>query len=411
MSQSCAGLLKAAVRQSPAFSRQGVLERLFVSWFSGFVYNQIWEDPRTDLEALALSPHHRVLTIASGGCNICHYLLGGAGSVTAVDLNIHHVHLSRLKLEAARRLPGHDAFFRFFGQADDTANIGAFTRHILPYLKLSHPDTAAYWQGSGSFFGKPRISMFTDNLYEHARMGQFLRLLRNICRLSGRDPERILSATSLQEQREAYRRELEPLLTSRLMRFVSDYAVAVFSLGIPPQQYRALKRECSGGVLEEYRKRIEKLACGFPVSDNPFAWQAFGRRYDARTPSALPEYLRAANHAALQTAAPRAEVVHDSLGGYLDRQPDRCLDRYALLDSQDWMTPKTLRGLWTAIARTGRPGARIIFRTAGEISPIEKTLPAPLRRRFRYHGETSRRLSPGDRSCLYGAFHLYELTE
>ena len=113
----------------------------------------------------------------------------------------------------------------------------------------------------------------------------------------------------------------------------------------------------------------------------------------------------------LQAAAPRAEVVHDSLGGYLDKQPDRSLDRYVLLDSQDWMTPKALRDLWAAIARTGRPGARVIFRTAGELSPIEQALPAPLRRRFQYHEETSRRLSPGDRSCLYGAFHLYELTE
>ncbi len=27
------------------------------------------------------------------------------------------------------------------------------------------------------------------------------------------------------------------------------------------------------------RSRLEKLACGFPLTDNYFAWQAFGRGY------------------------------------------------------------------------------------------------------------------------------------
>ena len=52
----------------------GALERLFTLMFQGFVYNQIWEDPSVDLEALELQPHHRLLTIACGGCNILNYL-------------------------------------------------------------------------------------------------------------------------------------------------------------------------------------------------------------------------------------------------------------------------------------------------------------------------------------------------
>ena len=48
----------------------------------GFVYNQIWEDPDVDLEALALQPHHTLITIASGGCNVLNYL--------AADPRAHH---------------------------------------------------------------------------------------------------------------------------------------------------------------------------------------------------------------------------------------------------------------------------------------------------------------------------------
>ena len=46
--------LNEAVRRNRAFSREGLLERLFERLFRGLVYTQIWEDPEVDLEALAL---------------------------------------------------------------------------------------------------------------------------------------------------------------------------------------------------------------------------------------------------------------------------------------------------------------------------------------------------------------------
>ena len=41
--------LKKAVHHPRLASKRGLLERLFTLWFRGFVYNQIWEDPRVDL--------------------------------------------------------------------------------------------------------------------------------------------------------------------------------------------------------------------------------------------------------------------------------------------------------------------------------------------------------------------------
>ncbi|GFK92375.1 hypothetical protein NNJEOMEG_00200 [Fundidesulfovibrio magnetotacticus] len=404
MPNQSAALLGAAVRQHPTLSRQGLLERLFCWWFSGMVYNQIWEDPRVDLEALEIGPEHDVLSIASGGCNVCHYLLAGARSVTAVDLNAHHVHLSRLKLEAARRLPGHEAFFRFFGLGGHPDNPRAYREHIEPALP---PETARYWSTRPNPLAGPRIAMFRDNLYDRSRTGRFLGLLRALCRLAGRDPARILKAATLEEQREAYRRELEPLFESLPVRLLSRCSPALFSLGVPPQQLRALDGECPGGLLDEYRRRVERLACAFPVADNPFAWQAFSRRYDTARRKALPDYLRPERFSELQEQAPRARVFHDSLQARLERTPARSLDRYALLDAQDWMTPEALRRLWTQIARTARPGARVVFRTGAWDSPLEAALPPSLSRRFRHERERSRELGAKERCAIYGAVHLY----
>ena len=63
-------LEQAVGRSDRTFSVQGMLEYLFTLAFKGLVYPQIWEDPAVDMEALAITPESRVVTIASGGCNV-----------------------------------------------------------------------------------------------------------------------------------------------------------------------------------------------------------------------------------------------------------------------------------------------------------------------------------------------------
>ena len=73
--------LSNAVHRSKAISLQGMLERLFTLAFHGLVYPQIWEDPEVDMEALALGPDSRMITIASGGCNVLSYLVADPNTV------------------------------------------------------------------------------------------------------------------------------------------------------------------------------------------------------------------------------------------------------------------------------------------------------------------------------------------
>ncbi len=90
-------LVEDAVYNTRPVTPKGVLDRLFAFWFKRFVYNQIWEDPRVDLAALRLTPSSRLVTIASGGCNVLNYLLADPASIVAVDLNPAHIALTRLK--------------------------------------------------------------------------------------------------------------------------------------------------------------------------------------------------------------------------------------------------------------------------------------------------------------------------
>src|SRR5258706_10065378 len=96
--------LKSAVVQNKWYHPKGMQERLFTIWFGGFVYNQIWEDPRCDQEGLNIDENSRILTIASGGCNVLNYLIHSPARIVAVDLNPPPVALTRLKLAALKSL-------------------------------------------------------------------------------------------------------------------------------------------------------------------------------------------------------------------------------------------------------------------------------------------------------------------
>jgi S-adenosylmethionine-diacylglycerol 3-amino-3-carboxypropyl transferase len=398
-------LLERAAHQAAPATPRGVLERLFTLMFQGFVYNQIWEDPSVDLDALKLAPHHRLVTIASGGCNVLNYLTAAPARVLAIDLNPHHVALTRLKLAALEHLPDHKSFLRFFGGASDPRNIAAFDTFIRDRLD---PATRAYWQASHGVRPRRRIEMFARNLYRHGLLGRFIGLLHGVARLHGRRLEDILAARTPKEQRDKFDQVLAPLFDSAALRLIARSPLSLYALGIPPAQYDALVSCGNGDAIAVLRERVERLACDFPIAENYFAWQAFGRGYDLEAREALPAYLKAENHALLKAQVSSVAVHHASLLDFLKAQPAQSLDRFVLLDAQDWMSPAQLQELWREIDRTANSrDARVIFRTAGETSPLEEKLPPGILAPWLYHAWESRVLHAQDRSSIYGGFHIY----
>lgn len=397
--------LKKAVRQEALKSKRGMLEQLFVWMFSGLVYPQIWEDPDLDMEALQLGPGKRIVTIASGGCNVMSYLSAQPDQVVAVDLNPAHVALTRLKLAAIRELPSHEAFFRFFGYADEKANVMAYDKFLRPNLDEA---TRKYWDSKQLGRGR-RIKLFARNVYRFGMLGRFIGLAHLLAKLYGRNPQRMLTAKSLEQQRWLFETQLAPLFDTKLIRWLCKMPVSLYGLGIPPAQYDALAASGNGNMALVLRERLERLACDFPLEENYFAWQAFGRHYDWEDRRAIPTYLRPENYETIRTHAEDSEVVWASMTEFLAAQDEDTFDGYVLLDAQDWMTPEQMTDLWTEITRTAQPGARVVFRTAGEESPLTEALPAEILERWTYDPSTSQEMVARDRSCIYGGFHLYIL--
>ncbi|WP_010161814.1 DUF3419 family protein [Sphingomonas sp. PAMC 26617] len=395
--------VRSAVLRHDHLSKQGLLERAFTFAFRGLVYAQIWEDPAVDMEALAIQPDSHVVTIASGGCNVLSYLTANPRAITAVDLNTAHIALNKLKLVAARHLPDHASFHRFFATANARDNVRAYRTYIRPHLDEA---TLAYWEGR-DMIGRRRIGGFSKNVYKRGLLGNFIGVAHLLARLNGVNPRVLLEATSIEEQRAIFDRDFAPFFDKGVVKWITDQPASLFGLGIPPAQYEALAGNEKMAVV--LRARLEKLACDFDIKDNYFAWQAFGRGYGKDAAAPLPPYLQAAHHAEIVERAERIEVRHTNFTDYLREQGDATLDRYILLDAQDWMTDEQLTDLWGEITRTARPGSRVLFRTAGIPSILPGRVPAAILDRWDYRAAESLDYTRRDRSSIYGGVHLYVL--
>jgi len=397
--------VRGAVHRHEHLSKQGILERAFTFAFRGLVYAQIWEDPEVDLEALAITPDSHVVTIASGGCNVLSYLTANPKAITAVDLNTAHIALNRLKLAAAKHLPDHEAFHRFFGQANRPENIEAYVDYVAPHLDET---SRRYWEGRDPI-GRQRIKGFTTGFYKRGLLGGFIGFAHLLAKLYGIDPKEMLEAKSIEEQRAVFETRLAPFFEKKFVRWLLDQPASLFGLGIPPAQYESLAADDPKGIREVVKRRLEKLACDFKISDNYFAWQAFSRGYGEGPSAPLPPYLKPENYADVVARIDRVEVRHMNMADYLDSMPEGSLDRYILLDAQDWMTDAQLTRLWTAITRTAKPGARVLFRTAAAPSLLPGRVPDTILDRWDYAETESLDYTRRDRSAIYGGVHLYRL--
>jgi S-adenosylmethionine-diacylglycerol 3-amino-3-carboxypropyl transferase len=390
-----------AVQNEKTTTKQGILQKMFAVWFDAFVYNQIWEDPRVDLQALKFDENSRVLTISSGGCNALNYLVESPQSVTAVDLNRHHIFLLRLKIAALKHLPTYEDFFNFFGFGKHPRNVKNYHDFIQRNLDEA---TREFWDKNIHIFK-------VGGLYEHSRNGYFLRFFHRFANVIGCKPDRILRAKSAEEQEKLYTENLNPFFDSFVIKTLGKLPITMFGLGIPPQQYEELKKDLdeNGSIIDIYRERAKRLAVGYDIKDNYFAWQALGRKYDTENRVAIPEYLKEENYETLKSNAGGIFAEIGSVTDKIKNSTKDAFNRFVFLDAQDWMNAEVMTDLWQSIADKGEKNSRIIFRTAGAASPIETSLPKDLMAKFHYEKDISLELFKQDRASIYGGFHLYYL--
>ena len=394
-------LIADAANNSLAQSEPTIWDRIIAFWLRRLVYTQIWEDPQADLAALQLPLGSTIVTISSGGCNALSYLTAQPAQVYAVDLNQAHLALLKLKLAGIEAFSSYAEFWQFFGEAASPANAEAYRTRLRPRLDAQ---ARAYWD-KRNIIGRPRYAYFTNGFYRHGMLGRFIGLAHLVARLAGIDVDILLTGEFDAPARVEALARLERLFHSQAVRLLTRTPALLLSLGIPPQQ-RAL---LGGGapLNEVLYRRLLRLIDGHPSEDNYFAWQALRRRYRGPGDRCLPPYLKRSNFPRMRNDAGLIIPIHADLRAFLESLPAREVDAVVLLDTQDWMALEEIRALWDAIDRTGSDQVRVIFRTAGTQSPLERNELAPLREIWRRDDESSEIGYELDMSGIYGGFHCY----
>ena len=395
-------LVNQAVYGHQTKDKASVLDRIFARVFSGLVYTQIWEDPIIDLEAMEVESHHKIVTISSAGCNAMSYLVDNPQSIDVVDLNGAHLSLLELKIAAFQSSNNYEQVERFFANAAHSDNIDFYDR----VLRWQMSTTArVYWNSKAA--GKRRIEMFANGFYRYGLLGQFIRFMKVFAKMHGVDLSEWSRCQSHQEQIEWFDGAAPKLFNGRLIKMICRSPLVLYHLGIPPRQFNELCEGRPKDMVHVLRERARALLSIGTVEDNYFAWQATTGGYRSGGP--YPPYLRSANYPSVRQRLDRIALYQKGIRQHLQSLPDRSVDRVVLLDAQDWMDHAEIERLWTEITRTARPGARVIFRTAGLTWRASTALPDAIAEQWETNESTNVAYTARDMSGIYGRFHLYRL--
>ena len=250
---------------------------------SNLVYNQCWEDPAVDHEALRLRPADRVLVITSAGCNALDYALSGRerpgrGRQPAAEPPAR-AQARRHPRPRLRGLLRPVRPRRLRARAGDLRRAAAAPcprpsrEHWDREIRLFEPDRA---RGRSFYYGG------TSGLVALAMKGW----IRHGARLWSA-VERLLAARTLEEQLGIYHDEVRHrLLGEGLLRFVGSPAVMSL-VGVPEPQRRMIL-ERPGGFPAFLRDCIDHVMSVALLRENYF-WSVYLNGSYSR--ESCPRYL------------------------------------------------------------------------------------------------------------------------
>ncbi|MGM0546611.1 MAG: DUF3419 family protein [Bacteroidota bacterium] len=363
---------------------------------NNLVYNTCWEDPRIDRQLLQLNSQSKLLMLTSAGDNALDYLLDNPRKIDSVDINPAQNALLELKKSILKN-GEFSLLWDFFGNGRLRNPYKKYATHLLRQLPT---DVAQYWD---QHMEKFKSGGRTQGFYFSGTSGKVAQLIISRIHRKGLFPsvQKLLQAESLAEQ-SYYFDELEPQLWTPFSRWLVGRHAAMTLLGVPAAQRKMIEERYQHGMVEFIRKSLRHVFTELPIADNYF-WRVYlTGRY---TRGCCPNYLRESNFLTLSNRVSRITTHTTSLLDFL-KQTDQRYSHFVLLDHQDWMAfaqPGKLTEQWKEILAHAQPGARILFRSAGDYLTF---LPDFVFDRLTFKPEITTELHQQDRVGTYESTHL-----
>lgn len=372
----------------------GARDLAFRQTFQGlFVYNILFEDSEVDETILGLDAQSDVLAISGAGCGVAAMVARAPRSITAIDLNGHHLALTALKAEAPRRLRRYGAFYDLLGRGwhrDPRSMLSQITGELPGWI-------SAHWRDHQDVF---RRGLYGAGLTS-AMLGAFRRV-------SGVDESWLRWAATLDAEGRAgaVERTLGPILRSPLSRAWLSSPGQLVALGINfSQRDRLLETEQQADMADYIVEHLKRLA-RTDVGTNWFIWYAIAGQFDHERADAVPPYLREDRFAQAREASTTIEYRRQNVLEALEQAAPRSYSHYAFLDAPDWLDAPTQSRLLAGVLRSARDGARVVTRSVEDACMVERS---GLSERLRRLDALSERATRADRTRQYRHVHVYEV--
>ncbi len=333
----------------PAVARP--IERLTLEDASDgpLMFAQVREDPCVEMQALAPALGGTIVIVSSGGCTALSLLAAGARHVVGVDVSRTQNHLVELKCAAIRALDRQDAIAFLGGQP-----MPAVRRRRLYAVLSSLLTTPArmHWNA--------RCDAIERGVLRAGKSERFIGLIaavvaRTVVRAGGLAA--LLDADSVEAQREIFARSWRGWQWRALFALLLNRWT--FSRAYHPSFFAHVENP---SFARHFRQLAERALTELPTRDNYFLHEMLTGRYPVREPLGVPPYLSPRGVARAADAGRTLSLVDGSMTAYLRTRPPRSIDGFALSNIGEWLDDRGLDELFTEVARTARPGARVIYR-------------------------------------------------
>lgn len=357
---------------------------------SGIHYAQCWEDPRTPVQALEITPEDDVISVASGGDNTLALLLNNPRSLIAVDRNPAQIFLVELKICAIQRLE-YDDFVRFVGARPCHSRLKLYL-HLRPFL--SH-QAREYWDG--------QTRDLVKGIIHCGKFERYFRVFRKLVLPLIHDRkavEQLLAASSLDQQRIFYDRVWNNRRWQWLFRiFFGKFLLG--HLGRDPSYFQYVTLQNIG---REILRRTRHGLTEVPIHDNFFVQYILTGQY-GDLEKAHP-YLRESNFSFLRDHAGRVRLICADLDEYLKSLEPGSVSRFNLSDIFEYMSYQAFERTLGEILRVCRSDARIASWTL----LTSRNVPSGLTGSIDPCTSASRELFAKNRTFFYGSFHMWRAT-
>ncbi len=354
---------------------------------SKLIFTHNWEDPAVDEEALQISEGDTVFSITSGGCNTLGFLRFNPANIYCVDINPAQTYLMELK----------QAIFRRLAQPDTLKMLGlhASGNRQQWYEQIEKDLSEAaqvFWRSHNSIIKK---GIIMNGRYE--RFTQIAGLLMRLLQGPGK-VKQLFACDTIEEQKTFYENRWD----NKRWRWVFDTMFNKKRLakkGLNADYFHF--DDGASSFSESFYRRAAHALTDLPVRSNYFlALYLLGHYLNDEM---VPGYLQPAHYSTIRQNIDRIHPFSEDSKYWLEKQPDNFFDAMALSNICELMDDTDTLKFFTEVARTAKPGCRIVFRNL----MIPREVPEPLRSVIVKDEEKSRLLQYRDRSFVYSKVAAY----